>query len=148
MTLVGKERPWESGGNRLLCYAYQPTHAAVALDGFDGSRLSNQGRRSQRNPGGNGEREKRETGAGKRRCHRRRLNARKCFPQMAQQSSHTLPQPANYMLRLALHVPSLPMPTFWREEYALNGIIHLHSHSFQFVSTAQHNAPTVYRLAI
>lgn len=147
MTLVGTERPWGCGENQLLCYAYQPTRAAAALDGFDGSRLSNRGRRSQRKPGGNVEREKGETGAGKRR-RRRRLNARKCFPQMAQQSSHTLPQPANYMLRLALHVPSPPMPTFWREKYALNGIIHLHSHSFQFVSTARHNAPTVYRLAI
>lgn len=147
MTLVGKERPGEFGGKPVIVLCLPAGAHCSGLDGFDGSRLSNRGRRSQRNPGGNGEREKGETGAGKRR--RRRLNARKCFPQMAQQSSHTLPQPANYMLRLALRVPpSPPMPTFWREKYALNGIIHLHSHSFQFVSTAQHNAPTVYRLAI
>lgn len=30
---------------------------------------------------------------------------------------------------------------YWKEKYALNGIIHLHSHSFQFVSTAHTMRP-------
>lgn len=60
MTLVGMERPSGCGENQLLCYAYLPTHTAAPLDGFDGSRLSNQGRRSQKNPGRNGERGEKE----------------------------------------------------------------------------------------
>lgn len=48
MTLVGKACPRGCRGKQLLCYAYLQTHAAVALDGLDGSRLSKRGRGSQR----------------------------------------------------------------------------------------------------
>lgn len=70
-------------------------------------------------------------------------------PQMARRSIHTMPLPANYMLRLTSHFlfPTNAnfiekMNMLYMEQYI--SILH----SFQFVSTAQYNGPSVYVLAI
>lgn len=88
-----------------LHHAYLQTHTAVGLEGAMEAGWANRARGSQRNPGKNRDKEMLS-----------RRDPHKFFPQMAQQSTHTLPQPANYMLHLALHILSPPMPTLLKGE--------------------------------
>lgn len=86
--------------------------------GFGGggrSRLSIQGRGSRRNAGE--DKEARELS-----CPHERS------PQMARWSVRTIPLPANYMLCLTSHIffPN-QCQLYWKDEYALDGTIHLHS---------------------
>lgn len=116
-----------------LHHAYLQTHTAVGLEGAMEAGWANRARGSQRNPGKN-----RDTG----KCSVAEI--------LRNVSNRWLNKAPTLYLNLLITCCTWPYTfyphqcqLYWKKKYALNGIIHLHSHSFQFVSTTQYNAPSL-----